>query len=67
VVFVVEKGVARVRPVETGLVGESDIEILEGLKEGETVIEGPYKVLARELAEGKAVRPLKPGEGVKLP
>lgn len=67
VVFVVEKGVARLRPVETGLVGESDIEILEGLKEGETVIEGPYKVLARELAEGKAVRPLKPGEGVKLP
>jgi HlyD family secretion protein len=67
VVFVVEKGVARLRPVETGLVGESDIEILEGLKEGETVVEGPYKVLARELAEGKTVRPLKPGEGVKLP
>jgi HlyD family secretion protein len=67
VVFVVEKGVARLRPVETGLVGENDIEIVEGLKEGETVVEGPYKVLARELADGKPVRPLKPGEGVKLP
>jgi HlyD family secretion protein len=67
VVFVVEKGTARVRPVETGLAGESEIEILEGLKEGETVVEGPYKVLARELADGKPVRPLKPGEGVKLP
>ena len=66
-VFVVDKGVARVRPVETGLAGESDIEIVEGLKEGETVVEGPYKVLARELADGKAVRPLKPGEGLKLP
>ncbi len=67
VVFVVDKGVARLRPVETGLAGESDIEIVEGLKEGETVVEGPYKVLARELADGKAVRPLKPGEGLKLP
>lgn len=67
VVFVVEKGVARLRPVETGLVGENDIEIVEGLKEGESVVEGPYKVLARELADGKPVRPLKPGEGVKLP
>lgn len=67
VVFVVDKGVARIRPVETGLAGESEIEILEGLKEGETVVEGPYKVLSREIAEGKPVRQMKPGEGLKLP
>jgi HlyD family secretion protein len=67
VVFVVDKGVAKVRPVETGLAGESEIEVLEGLKEGETVVEGPYKVLARELGDGKPVRQMKPGEGLKLP
>jgi HlyD family secretion protein len=66
-VFVMEKGVARARPVETGLAGDSEIEIVEGLKEGETVIEGPYKVVSRELADGKPVRQMKPGEGVKLP
>jgi HlyD family secretion protein len=67
VVFVVEKGVARLRPVETGLASESEIEIVQGLREGETLVEGPYKVLARELADGKPVREQKPGEGVKLP
>jgi HlyD family secretion protein len=69
VVFVMDKdkGLARIRPVETGLAGENEIEILEGLKEGETVVEGPYKVLARELADGKPVRQMKPGEGLKLP
>jgi HlyD family secretion protein len=67
VVFVVDGGVARVRPVEIGLASDAEVEVVEGLKEGETVVEGPYKVLARELGDGKAVRPLKPGEGAKLP
>jgi HlyD family secretion protein len=67
VVFVVEKGLARPRPVEIGLASETEVEVLEGLKEGETVVEGPYKVLSRELADGKPVRALKPGEGAKLP
>ncbi len=63
VVFVVEKGVARARPVETGLASENEIEITEGLKEGETLVEGPYKVLSRDLADGKKVKEEKPGEG----
>ncbi len=67
VVFVVEKDVAHPRPVELGLASENEVEIVEGLKEGETVVEGPYKVLARELADGKTIRALKPGEGAKLP
>jgi len=67
VVFVVEGGEARARPVETGLAGESDIEILSGLKDGEVVVEGPYKVLARELADGRPVKELKPGEKAKVP
>jgi len=65
VVFVVEGGVARVRRVETGLASESEIELLSGVEEGELVVEGPYKVLSRELADGKPVkfeRPAEPAE-----
>jgi len=56
VVFVVEDGKARVRRVETGLASENEIEILSGLQEGDRVVEGPYKVLSRELSDGRAVK-----------
>ncbi len=61
VLFVIEGGVARVRPVETGLASESEIEIVSGLKEGEQVVEGPYRILSRDLADGKPVTEAKPG------
>ena len=32
-------------PVETGIAGTSDIEITKGLKEGDEVVTGSYKVL----------------------
>ena len=60
VVFVVEDGKARVRRVETGLASENDIELVSGVKEGEVIVEGPYKLLSRELADGKAVKTEKP-------
>ncbi|HEY7412476.1 MAG TPA: efflux RND transporter periplasmic adaptor subunit [Vicinamibacteria bacterium] len=44
-VFVVDKGKAAFRPVKTGTMGETQIEILEGLKEGEEVVTGSYKTL----------------------
>ncbi len=56
VVFVVEDGKARVRRVETGLASENDIELVTGVKEGELVVEGPYKLLSRELADGRPVK-----------
>ncbi|ACL67624.1 efflux transporter, RND family, MFP subunit [Anaeromyxobacter dehalogenans 2CP-1] len=69
VVFVIEDGVAKIRPVETGLASDTELEITSGLKEGEKVVEGPYRVLSRELADGKRVNeePLggKPGAGGK--
>jgi HlyD family secretion protein len=61
VVFVMDGGVARVRPVETGLASDTEIEIVSGLSAGEKVIEGPYRVLSRELADGKPVEEQKPG------
>ncbi len=60
VVFVVEEGKARVRRVETGLASENDIELVSGVKEGEVIVEGPYKLLSRELADGKPVKTEKP-------
>jgi HlyD family secretion protein len=56
VVFVMEDGKARARRVETGLASETEIEILDGLKDGETIIEGPYRAVSRELNDGKPVK-----------
>lgn len=44
-VFVLEGTRARFRPIKTGIIGETDIEVTEGLKEGEEIIVGPYREL----------------------
>jgi len=61
VVFVIQDGVAKVRPVETGLASETEIEIVSGLAEGEKVVEGPYRILSRDLADGRGVTEEAPG------
>ena len=43
-------GVARFRPVRTGITGDMDIEVLDGLASGEEVVVGPYQKL-RKLSE----------------
>ena len=53
-VFIFEDGKAVRRDVEIGISSDSDQEITEGLKEGDIVIFGPYKVL-RYLADGEEV------------
>jgi HlyD family secretion protein len=65
VVFVVKDGKAEMREVRTGIASRTDIEILEGVNDGETVVDGPYRTLARELQEGQGVKvqaPAKAGE-----
>jgi HlyD family secretion protein len=44
-VFVVVDKKAVFRPVKTGIMGEAEVEILEGLKEGEEIVTGSYKTL----------------------
>jgi HlyD family secretion protein len=44
-VFVVAGGKAVFRKVETGITGATDLEVLGGLKEGEEIITGSYKVI----------------------
>ncbi|HEX3527187.1 MAG TPA: efflux RND transporter periplasmic adaptor subunit [Thermoanaerobaculia bacterium] len=54
VVFLQEQGKARQREVTTGVSDETRVEILSGLKVGETVVTGPYRSL-RDLKDGDAV------------
>ena len=55
-VFVVRNNKAEFVPVETGVSGISDIEVLKGLKEGDEIVTGSYKVL----------RTARPGTRVKV-
>jgi len=54
-VFVNDKGAVKFAKVTTGLSGESNIEIVEGLKEGQEIVTGPFKAL-RELKDGSKVK-----------
>jgi HlyD family secretion protein len=55
-VFIIRDHKARFVPVTTGITGSTDIEVLTGLKEGDEVITGSYKIL----------RTLRPGSGIKI-
>jgi HlyD family secretion protein len=66
VVFVLDGDKVHVRRVKTGIAADSDLEILDGLKEGERIVEGPYRTVSRDLQDGTVVReatPAKPGQG----
>ena len=53
-VFVMEDGKAVRKDVQTGISSDSDQEIREGLKEGEIVVTGPFRVL-RHLQDGEEI------------
>src|SRR5206468_2196715 len=44
-VFVVDKGVATFRPVKVGVAGDEYFEVLDGLRQGETIVAGPYQAI----------------------
>ncbi len=54
--FVLRNKKVEFEPVETGVAGTTDIEVLKGLKEGDEIVTGSYKVL----------RTIKPGTSVKV-
>jgi len=60
-VFVVDGGKAKLRAVKSGISDETSVAILEGLKDGETVVTGPYRGL-RDLKNGDAVKEKKAEE-----
>jgi HlyD family secretion protein len=55
-VFVLRDKKVEFVPVETGVAGTTDIEISKGIKDGDEIVTGSYKVL----------RTIKPGTGVKV-
>ena len=56
VVFVMEKGKAKVIQVKTGISDFENIEIVSGLKDGQEIISGPYATVAKKLKEGELVK-----------
>lgn len=56
VVFTVEGGKARMIPVKRGISDESYYEIIEGITEGQEIVTGSYKAIARELEDDKEAK-----------
>lgn len=54
-VFVVREGLATFRPVKIGVAGDDYFEILDGVREGETIVAGTYQAI-RDLKDGAKVR-----------
>lgn len=52
-VFVIRNGKAMFVPVQTGITGTTDIEVTDGLKEGDEIVTGSYKVLRTLRPEAK--------------
>lgn len=59
VVFINEGGKAKKVVVKTGISDFENIQIIEGLKEGDEVIVGPYALVSKKLEEGDLVAPKK--------
>ena len=57
--FISEDGKAKFLAVKTGLMGDLSVEVVSGLKGGETLITGPNRIL-RDLKGGEKVRAEKP-------
>ena len=57
VVFVHDKGKVKMREVKTGITDTSagTIEVIDGLKEGEEIVSGPFIAVSKKLKEGDIV------------
>jgi HlyD family secretion protein len=72
VVFVIDgDNKAHARRVRTGIASDTDLEILEGLQDGERVVEGPFRTVSKDLKDGDRLKEMKPsgpaGAGAKGP
>jgi len=55
VVFVNEKGVAKMVEVKTGISDYDNIEIISGLKDSVEVVTGPFLVVSKRLKDGDKI------------
>jgi len=66
IVFVVDgDNKAHARRVRTGIASDTDLEIIEGLQEGDKVVEGPFRTVSKELKDGDRLKENQPGGGGK--
>ncbi|WP_159517518.1 efflux RND transporter periplasmic adaptor subunit [Sunxiuqinia indica] len=56
IVFLLKDGLARKQVVETGIQDNMDIEILNGVNDGDEVITGPYNIVSRTLKDSAMVQ-----------
>lgn len=56
VVFVASGDTVRMQKVKTGVQDDTYIEVVEGLKEGDEVVTGPYAAVARKLKSGEEIQ-----------
>ena len=61
VVFLVEDGKARMVEVETGIADDMYVVVTSGVKEGDLVVTGPYRLVSRELEPGMEVETAESG------
>ncbi len=65
IVLVVKDGIVSLRPVVSGASNMSDTIVVQGLKEGETVVTGPYRSL-ESLKEGDRVKEEEMKDGFRM-
>ena len=56
VVFVNDNGVAKMIEVKTGISDFDNIEVLEGVAEGEEVVSGPFLVVSKRIKDGDRIK-----------
>lgn len=56
VVFLVDKGEVKMQVVKTGIQDNTNIQILDGLTEGQEVVSGPYRAISKTLNDGDNIK-----------
>jgi HlyD family secretion protein len=65
VIFINDKGVAKMVEVKTGISDYDNIEILSGIADGTEIITGPFTAVSKRLKDGDKVRPAEKKEPEK--
>ncbi|MCK5520000.1 MAG: efflux RND transporter periplasmic adaptor subunit [Candidatus Marinimicrobia bacterium] len=65
IVFIVQGDTVAASPVKLGISSDDYFEVISGLEAGETVVEGPHRVLSRELNTGSKIKSEKDEKGKK--
>jgi len=61
-VYVVENGRAKMKEIKTGISDFDNIEVLEGIAEGEEIISGPYFIVSKQIKDNDPIKIEKPKE-----